>query len=165
MENLKFKQSALPGSFIATDELTEQDILDMALHLASKKLSARQKVDSPELIVDYLRCMYHNHHKEVFGAIFLDNTLSIIETKILFSGTVNHVPVIPREIIREALMHNASCVIVFHNHLTTNSTPSSGDRKTTTLLAEACAAVGLDLVDHLILTPTGHSSFAEMGLL
>lgn len=166
MQNLKFKSSDLPGCFVSTTEdLTESDILDMALYLSKKRLSVRQQVDSPDKIVNYLRCLYHGHQREIFGVIFLDAMLSIIETREMFSGSVNQVLIIPREIIREALLHNAHSIIVYHNHLTANANPSSEDRKTTMHLATACKTVGLNLVDHLIVTPAGHTSFADLGLL
>lgn len=103
--------------------------------------------------------------KEHFLCTFLDSQSKIIATKIMSSGTINESPVYARELVKEALMYDASSVIVSHNHPGGAMTPSRADIEATRSINQAFAAVGINLVDHIIVANNNYYSFAENGRL
>lgn len=164
MQQPKFLPSGQAGTFIVREQVTESEIMEMALHLSNQRISARQKVDSPQLIVNHLRCLYRESQKETLGAIFLDQRLSIIVTKEYFCEDPEF-GIKPRELTRDALMLNAYGMIVFNNQLIDENAIPASRIKRTLNLAKACSIVGMTLVDHLFITPTSHKSFADLGYL
>ena len=81
------------------------------------------------------------------------------------TGTVDHTPVYPREIMKRALELGASAVILVHNHPSGDPTPSRADIEITKEVARAAQALGVQLHDHLIVGRSGHTSFKSQGLL
>ena len=81
------------------------------------------------------------------------------------SGTVDHTPVYPREVVRRALELSASALILVHNHPSGDPTPSSADIRMTSDLASIGKALGLALHDHIIVGRKGHASFRGLNLL
>lgn len=81
----------------------------------------------------------------------------------LFAGSINHVQVHPREIVKSALRFNAAAVVLAHNHPSGNPEPSQYDRNITGRLKEALALVDVKTLDHLVIGSDGIVSFAERG--
>jgi DNA repair protein RadC len=102
---------------------------------------------------------------EVFCCLFLDTRHRVIRYEELFRGTVDGATVYPREVVKRALQHNASAVILGHNHPSGVSEPSEADRSITLKLAKALALVEIRLLDHLVVSRGGHVSLAERGWL
>ena len=102
---------------------------------------------------------------EQFHVLFLDNNNSLIADETQQKGTVNHVPLYPREVIKRALELNASAIILVHNHPSGDSTPSPADIEMTEEVCDAGKKPGISLHDHLIISRNGHSSFKSLGLL
>jgi DNA repair protein RadC len=100
---------------------------------------------------------------EVFGCLYLDTRHRVIAFEELFRGTVDGATVYPREVLKRALHHNASSVIVGHNHPSGVSEPSEADRSITLKLSKALSLVDVRLLDHLIVSRGGHVSLAERG--
>ena len=80
-------------------------------------------------------------------------------------GTVDHVPVYPREVAKRALELNASAIILVHNHPSGDPTPSQSDITMTQQIQLACDALGLTLHDHLIIGKSRELSFRTEGLI
>ena len=80
-------------------------------------------------------------------------------------GTVDHAPVYPREIIKRALEHGASALILVHNHPSGDPTPSKADIAMTREIAAAAKALKITIQDHLVIGRGGHASFKSLGLL
>ena len=80
-------------------------------------------------------------------------------------GTVDHVPVYPREVAKRALEHNASALILVHNHPSGDPTPSQSDIDMTNQIERACGALGLTLHDHIVIGRSREISFRAEGLL
>ena len=80
-------------------------------------------------------------------------------------GTVDHVPVYPREIVRRALELNASALILVHNHPSGDPTPSDADIAMTAQVAQAASTMGITVHDHLIIGKSRELSFRSEGLL
>jgi RadC-like JAB domain len=99
--------------------------------------------------------------REAFLAIWLDAGKRVIDTEILFVGTLTQTPVYPREVVKAALRHNAQSVIVAHNHPSGLCDPSEADYRLTAELRSALALVGVDLVDHVIVGASEAKPLAE----
>ena len=80
-------------------------------------------------------------------------------------GTVDHVPVYPREVAKRALEVNASAVILVHNHPSGDPTPSESDISMTATIENALTALGITLHDHLIIGKSSELSFRSHGYL
>ena len=89
----------------------------------------------------------------------------MIADEIQQSGTVDHTPVYPREVVRRALELGASAVILVHNHPSGDPTPSQADIEMTRQVAAAGAPLGVSVHDHLVIGRHGHNSFKSLGLL
>ena len=122
-----------------------------------------QKISSPRDCVSPL--IKHADRREVFGVITLNGNNEIMAVKVLFQGTVNLCPVLPREIFRYAIMKDAVNIIVFHNHPSGNPEPSEKDFRITEQLIEGSKILEVQLLDHIIITKTSYYSFLEHGQL
>lgn len=94
--------------------------------------------------------------------LYLDNQHRLLKREMLFAGSVNHVQVHPREVVKSALRFNAA-VVLTHNHPSCDPEPSQCDRNITGRLKEALALVDMNTLDHLVIGSDGIVSFAERG--
>jgi DNA repair protein RadC len=102
---------------------------------------------------------------ETFCLIYLDNRHRLIACEDLFRGTIDGASVHPREVVKEALRHNAAAVILAHNHPSGVAEPSHADELITRRLREALQLVDIRVLDHLIVAGGETVSFAERGLI
>jgi DNA repair protein RadC len=128
-------------------------------------LSRESVVSSPTQVKEFLQAKIGRLPHEVFLCLHLDTQLHMIECQELFRGTITHTAVYPREILKEALVRNASALIVAHNHPSGNPLPSSADQKLTKNLIAALHLVDIELVDHCIVSDSGFFSFFDAGLI
>lgn len=143
--------------------------LAAALELGRRYLAARgdarPALGAPVDAARYLSARLLDLPHEVFCCLFLDTRHRLIRCEDLFRGTIDGATVYPREVVKRALQHNASAVIVGHNHPSGVSEPSEADRSITLKLAKALALVEIRLLDHLVVSRGGHVSLAERGWL
>lgn len=125
----------------------------------------RSPFDAPLDAARFLKARLLDLPHEVFCCLFLDTRHRLIRCEDLFRGTIDGATVYPREVVKRALQHNASAVIVGHNHPSGVSEPSEADRNITQKLAKALALVEIRLLDHLVVSRGGHVSLAERGWL
>ncbi|MNN62504.1 hypothetical protein D3C81_1778110 [compost metagenome] len=97
--------------------------------------------------------------------LFLDNQHRLIAHETLFTGTINHTQVHPREVIKAALKHNAAAIVLSHNHPSGYAEPGHADRLLTDHLKQALKLVDICLLDHLVVGGMDIVSFAERGWL
>jgi DNA repair protein RadC len=102
---------------------------------------------------------------EEFRVLFLDRKNVLVADEVQSKGTVDHTPVYPREIVRRALEHGASAIILVHNHPSGDPTPSRADIDLTREIAAAAKALKIAVHDHLVIERGGHASFKALGLL
>ena len=102
---------------------------------------------------------------EQFRVLFLDRKNTLIADEKQGSGTVDHVPVYPREVVKRALELNASALILVHNHPSGDPTPSPEDISMTAQIERAAQALGITLHDHLIVGKSTELSFRAAGLI
>lgn len=144
---------------------------DCVIHQALRILEGRMRrpgmlMDSPSAVRDYLRLRMAELPHEEFGVLLLDATHALIEDARLFRGTLTQTSVYPREVVKVALAHNAAAVILYHNHPSSNVTPSVADEMLTKTLKDALALVDVRVIDHFVVgCMTAPFSFAERGLL
>ena len=102
---------------------------------------------------------------EQFRVLFLDTKNTLIADEAQSKGTVDHVPVYPREVVKRALELNASALILVHNHPSGDPTPSQADIEMTMQIQQACAVMSITLHDHLIIGQSRLLSFRSEQLL
>ncbi|HBR1784194.1 TPA: DNA repair protein RadC [Klebsiella pneumoniae] len=149
----------------ATSGLTPyaQRTIRRAINLLDKYL--RQpgiSFTSSTVACDWLRLHLAGQEREVFMVLYLDNQHRLLKREMLFAGSVNHVQVHPREVVKSALRFNAA-VVLTHNHPSCDPEPSQCDRNITGRLKEALALVDMNTLDHLVIGSDGIVSFAERG--
>lgn len=120
---------------------------------------------SPHGVREYLRLKFAGLEHEVFLALWLDSQNGLIEAEETSRGTVTQASVYPREIVKSALAHNASCVILAHNHPSGHAQPSRADETLIATLKAALALVDIRILDHFVIAGDEAYSFAEHGLL
>jgi DNA repair protein RadC len=125
----------------------------------------RSALAAPADAARFLKAKLLDLPHEVFCCLFLDTRHRLIRYEELFRGTIDGATVYPREVVKRALAHNASAVIVGHNHPSGVSEPSEADRSITLKLAKALALVEIRLLDHVVVSRGGHVSLAERGLV
>jgi DNA repair protein RadC len=117
--------------------------------------ASRAPLGHPAKVVRYVLARHGTPDQEVFGALYLDSRHCLIAERVLFRGTLGCSAVEPRQILRGAVHHQATGLVVWHTHPSTNLTPSVDDVRFTRRLAAACELVGVRLVDHLIVGGVG----------
>ncbi len=103
--------------------------------------------------------------KEHFKLVLLNTRNRIIGISTISVGTLNSSLVHPREVFKDALAHSASSIILAHNHPSDDPEPSDDDIAITRRLADAGRLMGIEVLDHIIITRHGHTSLKEKGLL
>lgn len=113
----------------------------------------------------FLAARLRGYPYEVFACVFLDQHHRIICYEALFRGTIDGASVPPREVVRQALAHNAAAVIFAHNHPSGIAEPSQADRWLTGRLKQALSLIDIKVLDHIVVGDSEAASFAERGLL
>ena len=115
--------------------------------------------------MDYCRATLARERTERFRVLFLDNKNTLIADEEQAKGTIDHVPVYPREVVKRALELEAKALILVHNHPSGDPTPSDADRSVTRQIAQACDVLGLILHDHVVIGRGREVSFRAEGFL
>jgi DNA repair protein RadC len=136
-----------------------------ALRMARTQVLNKTVLSSWNALIDYCTAAMAREPREQFRVLFLDRKNTLIADEVQSRGTVDHTPVYPREIVKRALDHSASAIILVHNHPSGDPTPSQADIAMTRQIAEAGKALAIALHDHLVIGRKGHVSFKAMGLL
>ncbi|MGY3438217.1 MULTISPECIES: RadC family protein [unclassified Marinovum] len=136
-----------------------------AQRLARSRVLARHIVSSWDQLITYCHTTMAHRETEQFRVLFLDRKNILIADEAQAQGTVDHVPVYPREVVKRALEINASALILVHNHPSGDPTPSREDIDMTAQIANAATALGLTLHDHIIIGKSRELSFRAEGLL
>lgn len=137
----------------------------MATRLSRARVMNRPVISSWQALLDYCHTAMSHQETEHFRVLFLDRKNTLIADEELGRGTVDHVPVYPREVLRRALDVNASALILVHNHPSGDPTPSAADIAMTEQIQTAAQALSITLHDHLIIGKSRESSFRALGLL
>ncbi|QFS84350.1 hypothetical protein FIU97_16465 [Roseivivax sp. THAF40] len=136
-----------------------------AQRLARGRVLNRPVVSSWDALLEYCHAALSHKDIEEFRVLFLDRKNVLIADEAQARGTVDHVPVYPREVIKRALEINASALILVHNHPSGDPSPSQADIAMTEEIARAGTALGVTLHDHLVIGKSRELSFRAEGLI
>lgn len=136
-----------------------------AQRLARSRVINRPALSGWDALLDYCHTTMAHAEIEQFRVLYLDRKNILIADEQQARGTVDHVPVYPREIMRRALDINASALILVHNHPSGDPAPSEADITMTRRIASAAEIMGLVVHDHIIIGKSREISFRSEGLL
>jgi DNA repair protein RadC len=137
----------------------------LARRMAQSQVLGRNVLGSWDALMAYCRTAMAFRETEQFRILFLDAKNVLVADEEQARGTVNHVPVYPREVAKRALEVGASAIILVHNHPSGDPTPSAADIEMTGRIEDACRAIGVTLHDHVVIGRGGEASFRALGLL
>ena len=144
----------------------ELKIIEAAAHrLARARVINRHVLSDWDALITYCHTTMSHRDTEQFRILFLDTKNTLIADEAQAQGTVNHVPVYPREVVKRALELNASALILVHNHPSGDPTPSEADITMTHQINAACHALCLTLHDHIIIGKSRELSFRSEGYI
>ncbi len=132
---------------------------------AKGNIRKRPVLSSWSTVMDYCRTAMAFEEREHFRVLFLDKKNALITDEVMQHGTIDHTPVYPREVARRALELSAAAIILLHNHPTGDPTPSRADIDMTQNVKRAAEAVGVVVIDHIIVGRDGNASFKNLKLL
>ncbi|MCU9848151.1 DNA repair protein RadC [Defluviimonas sp. WL0024] len=142
----------------------ELKIVEAAAHrLARTRVMHRAVLSSWDQLLDYCRTAMAHRETEQFRVLYLDRKNVLIADEEQARGTVDHVPVYPREVVKRALELNASALILVHNHPSGDPTPSEQDIVVTGQIQDAARVMGIVVHDHLIVGKSRELSFRAEG--
>tara|TARA_X000001036_G_scaffold197259_1_gene185760 strand:+ start:3158 stop:3865 length:708 start_codon:yes stop_codon:yes gene_type:complete len=159
------------------DELTRLDGIKEKTALALKSITAlSQRAEKNELIgrpilnswtrlMDYCMSTMAHEKNEYFRILFLNKKNELIADEIQGSGTVDHTPAYPREILKRALDLGSTAIILMHNHPSGDPKPSQADIELTRLIIRAAEPFNIAIHDHVIISKNGYTSFKTLGLI
>ncbi|MDK3017901.1 RadC family protein [Pseudodonghicola flavimaris] len=163
---------AAPPARLATVEgigpavIAELKIVEAVAHrMARARVMRRHVISSWDAVLDYCHTTMSHRDTEQFRVLYLDTKNTLIADEEQARGTVDHVPVYPREVAKRALELNASALILVHNHPSGDPSPSESDIRMTERVQDACATLGITLHDHLIVGKSREMSFRSEGYL
>ena len=163
--------SAPPKRLAEVDGLGEAAITEFkvvqaaAQRLAKGKMTRGPVLSSWTAVLDYCRTTMAFADKEQLSIIFLDKRNQIIADEIQQTGTVDHTPVYPREVVKRALELSATAIILVHNHPSGDPTPSRSDIQMTQAIVEVAGPLGISVHDHIVVGKEGHASFKALKLI
>lgn len=163
--------SASPARLMMVRGVGESVVLELKLVEAAAQRLMRAKVlhrpilTSWDALVDYCHTAMSHRETEQFRVLYLDRKNVLIADEEQARGTVDHVPVYPREVVKRALELNASALILVHNHPSGDPTPSTADISMTSQVQDAAQVLGITLHDHLIIGKSRELSFRAQGYL
>ena len=160
-EPSQLRAFGLTGHDIAVFRL----VREIACRMARAEVRSRPVLSNWQALIAYLQTAMAYEQIEQFRILFLDRKNNLIADEVQQRGTVNHTPVYPREVMKRALILNASALIVVHNHPSGDPKPSRDDIEMTRELKAAANALGLELHDHIVIGHGKHASFRSLGLL
>jgi DNA repair protein RadC len=163
--------SAPPARLAEVDGLGEAAIAELKIvqaaanRLARGEVKRRTVLSSWSSVLDYCRSTMAFADREQFRILFLDKRNQLIADEVQQTGTVDHTPVYPREVVKRALELSATAIVLVHNHPSGDPTPSRADIQMTKQIAEIAKPLGVDVHDHIIVGRDGHVSLKGLRLI
>jgi DNA repair protein RadC len=136
-----------------------------ASRIAKGAIKTREALSSWSAVVNYCRTAMAFADKEQFRILFLDKRNQLIADEVQQTGTVDHTPVYPREVVKRALELSATAIILVHNHPSGDPTPSNADIQMTKAIIDIAATLGIGVHDHIIVGKNGHASLKGLKLM
>ena len=140
-------------------------VLEMTRRTLDEELRSGIRMNQRETVRDYLHLLIGSKPFETFVVMYLDVKMRLLQCEEMFRGGLYGTKVYPREVVRNALKHNAAAAILAHNHPSGDIHPSAADIDLTIQLKSTLAAVEVNLVDHFVIAGNASYSFSEHGLI
>ena len=163
---------APPARLVEVKGLGSTSITYLKIIQAVAQRYGRDQIDTEKPIlsswtqlIDYCRTQMAYETIEQFRILFLDKKNRLIADEVQQTGTVDHTPVYPREVIRRSLELSATALILVHNHPSGDPAPSSADIRMTKEIADIAKPLGITLHDHIIVGKSGHTSLRGLKLI
>ena len=137
----------------------------VAVRVARERVTGRIIISSWSALLDYLRASLQHAGTEEFRVLFLDKKNRLVKDEFQATGTVDHAPVYPREVVKRAIALDASALILVHNHPSGDPTPSNADIEMTRRVIEAGKPFDIMVHDHIVVGREHTASFKALGLL
>jgi len=153
------------------DDIGDAAALDLKVVAAAAQRMVRSEIKGREIlsswnnVLDYCRAVMAFEEREQFRILFLDKKNALIADEVQQTGTVDHTPVYPREVVRRALELSATALILVHNHPSGDPTPSRADIDMTRTIIESAKPLGIAVHDHIIIGKKGHASMKGLLLI
>ncbi len=163
--------AASPERLREVDGVGDRVITDIKIVQATAERLARVSVrnrpvlSSWSAVIDYCRTAMAFAEKEQFRILFLDKRNALISDEVQQTGTVDHTPVYPREVIKRALELSATAIVLVHNHPSGDPTPSRADIDMTKTIIDLAEPLGVSVHDHVIVGRDGHASLRGLKLI
>lgn len=142
----------------------EQSLVLEAREILARYINRNPVLTSWQAVLDYCALAVHGE-EERFHVLYLDRKNRLISDERLAIGTVDHVPVYPREVVKRALLLNAMAILLVHNHPAGDPAPSEADITMTKQVQEACAVLGITLHDHIVVGAGREFSLRAEGMI
>jgi DNA repair protein RadC len=136
-----------------------------ASQFARGQTRKRTVLSSWSNVLDYCRTAMAFADKEQFRILFLDKRNQLIADEVQQTGTIDHTPVYPREVVKRALELSATAIILVHNHPSGDPTPSHADIQMTQAIVDVAKPLGISVHDHIIVGKEGHASLKGLKLI
>jgi DNA repair protein RadC len=151
---------------VGEETITDFKVIEAAARrLAHGEVKRRAVLSSWSAVLDYCRAAMAFADKEQFRILFLDKRNQLIADEVQQTGTVDHTPVYPREVVKRALELSATAVVLVHNHPSGDPTPSRADIEMTKEIVAIARPLGIAVHDHIIVGKDGHASLKGMGMM
>jgi DNA repair protein RadC len=148
---------------------TKSVVLTAAFELARRKISIgslnKTMVRSSKDVADFLKLHLSDLPYEVFAVVLLNRANRIIHFEVISKGGITGTVADPRIILKLALLHGATGIILSHNHPSGNLQPSQADDQVTRNIQKAAELMDIKLLDHLIVSDDGYYSYVDAGML
>ena len=141
----------------------QDDVIEKAVQCIKCQFQHGKQMSCAATSKDYAQLLLAGHAHEVFAVIFMDDKHRILACEEMFHGTIDGASVYPREVVKAALKHNASAIILAHNHPSGDPESSQADIHITHRLKDALQLIDVPILDHIIVGKTA-LSMAEKGL-
>jgi DNA repair protein RadC len=146
--------------------VTELKIVQAAAsRLLRGAIKKRPVLSSWSAVLDYCRTAQAFADREEFRILFLDKRNQLIADEVQQTGTVDHTPVYPREVVKRALELSATAIVLVHNHPGGDPTPSRADIDMTKQVVDVARGLGIAVHDHIIVGKQGHASLKGLKLI
>ena len=139
--------------------------LEIVKRQLKEEIIGRKYIQNDKDVIDYLSVSMRDLKEERFKVIYLNKAGIILFVEDTAKGTIDQADIYPREIIKKAIDLNASAVIFIHNHPSGSLEPSQFDLDITKKLVSACSSVDIAALDHIIISPLGHLSLKDIGIM
>ena len=137
----------------------------IATRMMKQDLMQRPILNNWTRLMDYCHMSMDHETKEHFRILFLNKKNILIADEVQGSGTVDHTPAYPREIMKRALELGATAMILMHNHPSGDPNPSDADIEMTRMIVEAAKPFNITIHDHIVMARGSHFSFKQEGLI